>query len=63
MNKPFGNADPTLEDYTTSVFAPEDPFLADVRQRLVHRTVIGVFLGLVFWGRHHVLDFALDFTQ
>ena len=23
----------------------------------------GVFLGLVFWGRHHVLDFALDFTQ
>jgi hypothetical protein len=23
----------------------------------------GVFLGLVFWGRHHVLDFTLDFTQ
>jgi hypothetical protein len=23
----------------------------------------GVFLGLVFWGRHHVLDFALDFRQ
>jgi hypothetical protein len=23
----------------------------------------GVFLGLVFWGRRHVLDFALDFTQ
>jgi hypothetical protein len=23
----------------------------------------GVFLGLVFWGRHHILDFALDFTQ
>jgi len=21
----------------------------------------GVFLGLVFWGRRHVLDFALDF--
>ena len=23
----------------------------------------GVFLGVVFWGHHHVLDFALDFTQ
>lgn len=23
----------------------------------------GVFLGLVFWGHRHVLDFALDFTQ
>jgi hypothetical protein len=23
----------------------------------------GVFLGLVFWGRHHVLDFTLDFTR
>jgi hypothetical protein len=23
----------------------------------------GVFLGLVFWGRRHVLDFALDFRQ
>jgi hypothetical protein len=23
----------------------------------------GVFLGLVFWGRHHVLDFALDFSH
>ena len=23
----------------------------------------GVFLGLVFWGRRHVLDFALDFTR
>ena len=22
----------------------------------------GVYLGLVFWGRRHVLDFALDFT-
>lgn len=22
-----------------------------------------VFLGLVFWGRRHVLDFALDFRQ
>ena len=22
----------------------------------------GVFLGIVFWGRRHVLDFALDFT-
>jgi caffeoyl-CoA O-methyltransferase len=33
VNKPFGNADPTLEDYTTRVFAPEDPFLADVRAR------------------------------
>lgn len=33
MNKPFGNADPQLEEYSTRVFAPEDPFLADVRQR------------------------------
>ena len=23
----------------------------------------GVFLGLVFWGHRHILDFALDFTQ
>ena len=23
----------------------------------------GVFLGLVFWGRRHVLDFTLDFTR
>jgi shikimate 5-dehydrogenase len=23
----------------------------------------GVYLGLVFWGRRHVLDFALDFRQ
>jgi len=23
----------------------------------------GVFLGVVFWGHHHVVDFALDFTQ
>ena len=23
----------------------------------------GIFLGLVFWGRRHVLDFALDFRS
>jgi hypothetical protein len=23
----------------------------------------GVFLGLVFWGRRHILDFALDFNR
>jgi len=23
----------------------------------------GVFLGIVFWGRRHVLDFSLDFTR
>jgi hypothetical protein len=23
----------------------------------------GVFLGLVFWGRRHILDFALDFRR
>jgi hypothetical protein len=23
----------------------------------------GVFLGIVFWGRRHVLDFVLDFTR
>jgi len=22
----------------------------------------GIYLGIVFWGRRHVLDFALDFT-
>jgi caffeoyl-CoA O-methyltransferase len=33
VNKPFGNADPKLEEYSTRVFAPEDAFLQDVRQR------------------------------
>jgi caffeoyl-CoA O-methyltransferase len=33
VNKSFGNADPKLEAYTIRVFAPEDPFLADVRAR------------------------------
>ena len=23
----------------------------------------GVYVGLVFWGRRHILDFALDFTR
>jgi caffeoyl-CoA O-methyltransferase len=33
MNKSFGNSDPQLEAYTRERFAPEDPFLADVRAR------------------------------
>ena len=33
MNKSFGNSDPKLEEYTYRVFAPEDAFLADVRER------------------------------
>ena len=33
MNKAFGNSDPKLEEYTYRVFAPEDTFLADVRER------------------------------
>jgi caffeoyl-CoA O-methyltransferase len=33
VNKSFGNADPSLEAYTYRMFAPEDPFLADVRGR------------------------------
>ena len=33
MNKAFGNSDPKLEEYTYGVFAPEDEFLADVRER------------------------------
>jgi caffeoyl-CoA O-methyltransferase len=31
--KSFGTADPKLEAYTNRVFAPEDAFLADVRER------------------------------
>ncbi len=23
----------------------------------------GLFLGLVYWGRHHILDFTLTFSQ
>jgi caffeoyl-CoA O-methyltransferase len=33
VNKAFGNADPKLEEYTYRTFAPEDPFLGDVRDR------------------------------
>jgi len=33
VNKSFGNADPKLEAYTYRTFAPEDPFLVDVRGR------------------------------
>jgi len=33
VNKRFGNADARLEEYTYRVFAPEDPFLEDVRAR------------------------------
>lgn len=29
----------------------------------IREIALGVFLGVVFWGRNHVLDFALDFTR
>jgi hypothetical protein len=29
----------------------------------IRQVAPGVFVGLVFWGRRHILDFALDFTR
>ena len=33
MNKPFGNDDPTLAEYVTRVYAPEDEVLREIRER------------------------------
>lgn len=33
MNKPFGNADPSLSDYVARLYAPEDEVLAEIRAR------------------------------
>ena len=38
-------------------------FVARMIRDEIREIAPGVFLGLVFWGRHHVLDFALDFRQ
>lgn len=38
-------------------------FVARMIRDEIREIAPGVFLGLVFWGRRHVLDFALDFTQ
>ena len=38
-------------------------FVARMIRDEIREIAPGVFLGLVFWGRRHVLDFALDFRQ
>jgi hypothetical protein len=38
-------------------------FLAHKIRDEIREIAPGVFLGLVFWGRRHVLDFALDFRH
>jgi hypothetical protein len=38
-------------------------FVAHKIRDEIREVAPGVFLGLVFWGRRHVLDFALDFRQ
>ena len=38
-------------------------FVAQKIRDEIREIAPGVFLGLVFWGRRHVLDFALDFRQ
>lgn len=38
-------------------------FVARMIRDEIREVAPGVFLGLVFWGRRHVLDFALDFRQ
>jgi hypothetical protein len=38
-------------------------FVAQKIRDEIREIAPGVFLGLVFWGRHHVLDFALDFRR
>ena len=38
-------------------------FVARMIRDDIREIAPGVFLGLVFWGRRHVLDFALDFRQ
>ena len=38
-------------------------FVARMIRDEIREIAPGVFLGLVFWGRRHVLDYALDFRQ
>ena len=38
-------------------------FVARMIRDEIREIAPGVFLGLVFWGRRHVLDFALDFRR
>jgi hypothetical protein len=38
-------------------------FVARMIRDEIREVAPGVFLGLVFWGRRHLLDFALDFTK
>ena len=38
-------------------------FVARMIRDEIREIAPGVFLGLVFWGRRHVLDFALDFRE
>jgi hypothetical protein len=38
-------------------------FVAQKIRDEIREIAPGVFLGLVFWGRRHVLDFALDFRH
>jgi len=38
-------------------------FVARMIRDEIREIAPGVYLGLVFWGRRHVLDFALDFTR
>jgi hypothetical protein len=38
-------------------------FVAHKIRDEIREVAPGVFLGLVFWGRRHVLDFALDFRH
>jgi len=45
VNKSFGNSDPKLEEYTYGVFAPEDAFLADVRERAAAAGLPDIHVG------------------
>lgn len=38
-------------------------FIARMIRDEIREIAPGVFLGVVFWGHRHVLDFALDFTR
>ena len=38
-------------------------FVARMIRDEIREIAPGLYLGLVFWGRRHVLDFALDFRQ
>jgi hypothetical protein len=53
----FDNRECIVLDYsTTSLVARK------IRDE-IREVAPGVYLGLVFWGRRHVVDFALDFSS